>query len=144
MSWKTSRNNSGKWQQSKYYPKHPEKYVGDINDIVCMSRWEKEFNIFLDNNPNILQWSSETIAIPYVKPTTGRVHRYYPDYYIKYRDKNNQIHEIIVEVKPKNQTKPSTARRKKTKLQEDIQYAINVSGKQPNNFASIKDGNSIL
>lgn len=91
------------WKQGLYDLIHPEKYIGDKNKIVYRSAWEKEMHKFLDNNPNIIQWCSEPFAIPYVKPTDGEVHRYFPDYYIKYKDKYGKIHEEIVEVKPRSQ-----------------------------------------
>jgi hypothetical protein len=47
----------------------------------------------LDANENILEWSSEGIAIPYVKPTTGRVHRYYPDFWVRSRPSRHSLPE---------------------------------------------------
>ena len=89
--------------QGYYTPKHPEKYVGDVNKIRYMSSWELSFNKFLDGNPNILRWASECIGIPYVKPTDGRIHKYYPDYWIEYIDKDGVILQEILEIKPQNQ-----------------------------------------
>ena len=43
--------------------------------------------VFCDNNPSILQWGSEEIIIPYRAPD-GKVRRYYPDFYIKVREKS--------------------------------------------------------
>jgi hypothetical protein len=69
--------------QGYFKPRHPEKYVGDVNKIRFMSSWELQADKFLDDNPNVLRWSSEEIVIPYVKPTDGKVHRYYPDYWVE-------------------------------------------------------------
>jgi len=80
-----------KWVQGFFKPKHPEKYKGNINKIVFRSSWELKFNQFLDQNPNILEWSSEPFGIPYYKPTTHKIHKYYPDYWIKYRDRNGNV-----------------------------------------------------
>lgn len=121
--------------QGKYKPRHPEKYVGNVDNICFLSSWELHMNKFLDGNPNILRWSSEEIAIPYVKPTTGKVHKYYPDYWIEYRDRDGNIHQEIIEVKPDAQTRPpKTTKRKttsaKTKqriMNEQITYAVNVA-----------------
>lgn len=115
--------------QGYYEPKNPEKYVGDVSKIRYMSSWELNFMNFLDNNPNILRWSSEEIAIPYVKPTDNRVHRYYPDFWVEYENKSGELVREIMEVKPESQTKPPTTRgkRKKTQLTEQIMYAINVA-----------------
>ncbi len=80
---------------------------------------------FLDNNPNILRWSSEEIHIPYIKPTDGKVHRYFPDYWVEYKDRNGNIVQEILEVKPSDQVNP----RQKRRLTEydKVTYAINVS-----------------
>lgn len=116
-----------KFKQGYYVPKHPEKYIGDVNKIVYRSSWEYKMDEFLDNNPNVLQWASESIAVPYVKPTDGKIHKYYPDYYVKYRNKQGEIIEEILEVKPQKQTRRSRTRNPKNKLFEDIQFAINVA-----------------
>lgn len=114
--------------QGYYNPKFPEKYVGNnISKIRYMSSWELSMHSFFDNNVNILKWSSEGLAIPYIKPTDGRIHKYYPDYYIEYMDKTGNLRREIIEVKPDKQTKTSRARTAKSKLYEDIQYSINIA-----------------
>ena len=35
-----------------------------------------------------------------------RVHRYFPDFYIKVKESHNKIKSYLIEVKPKKQTKP--------------------------------------
>lgn len=119
-----------KWVQGFFKPKHPEKYKGNINKIVFRSSWELKFNQFLDQNPNILEWSSEPFGIPYYKPTTHKIHKYYPDYWIKYRDRNGNVIQEVVEVKPLAQTRPpkkGKGRRKKTVMYEQITYATNLA-----------------
>jgi len=118
---------ASRFKQGYFVPKNPGKYVGNVDKIRYMSSWELVFNKFLDNNPNILRWSSEEIAIPYIKPTTGRVHRYFPDYWLEYRDKDGKLISEIIEIKPKSQTKRSRSRKPKNKLYEDIAYAVNVA-----------------
>lgn len=118
------------WRQGYYTPKHPEKYKGNVENIVYRSSWELSFCQFLDNNPNIIAWNSEEIAIPYIKPTDGRPHKYYPDFYIKYKNKHGEIKEELIEIKPENQTKPpkpGKGKRKKYQLQESLTYAINIA-----------------
>lgn len=116
-----------KFTQGLYTPNFPAKYIGDINKIRYMSSWELSMHSFFDNNVNILKWSSEGIAIPYIKPTDGKIHRYYPDYYIEYLNKDGTLQKEIIEVKPEKQTKLSRARSAKNKLYEDIQYAVNIA-----------------
>lgn len=119
----------GNTRTGQFIPRHPEKYRGNVDGIIYRSSWEQKFCQFLDNNPNILEWASEEIAIPYVKPTDGRVHRYFPDFWIKYKDRSGQVIQELIEVKPSVQTKPPKARgkRKKQQLHENITYAINVA-----------------
>lgn len=110
-----------------YTPRHPEKYVGDLNKIIYRSSWELSFMNFLDNNEAIEKWGSEILAIPYIKPTTGRVHKYYPDFWLKYKNKNGETVQELIEVKPEKQTKPPTTvgKKKKTQLYEAITWSIN-------------------
>jgi len=115
--------------QGFYKPRHPEKYVGDVNKIRFMSSWELQTDKFLDDNVNVLRWSSEEIAIPYIKPTDGKTHKYYPDYWVEYRNKAGKVVSEIWEVKPKNQTQQprSRGKNKKTQLRESITWAINIA-----------------
>lgn len=117
------------FRQGYFTPTRPEKYVGNVNMIVYRSSWELAMNKFLDNNPNILRWSSEEIKIPYIKPTDGRTHHYFPDYWIEYKNKEGKVIQEIVEVKPEAQTRPPTTRGKKqsTILYEQQTWSINVA-----------------
>lgn len=120
----------GSYNQGLYIPKNPEKYVGDPNKIRYMSSWELSLNKMLDMNPNILQWSSEEVAIPYVKPTDGKVHRYFPDYWIKYKDVDGVVHSEIIEVKPLKEAKQA-----KLLLESNFQTMPPVRAKKPKNKA---------
>ena len=115
------------YQQGWFTPKHPEKYVGNVSRIRYMSSWELKMHEFLDNNPNVLQWSSESIAIKYLKPTDHRVHKYYPDYWVKYKNKKGVVVQEIIEVKPAHQLRQTRKRSPKTRLYEQVTYAINVA-----------------
>ena len=55
---------------------------------------------YCDSTPSILEWGSEEIAIPYRSPIDNKSHRYYPDFYIKVREKSGKISKYIVEIKP--------------------------------------------
>lgn len=115
----------GKYKQGRYRPKNSSKYVGNVDNIVFRSSWELQFFKFCDTNPNVLRWNSEGIAIPYVKRTTGRVHRYYPDVFIEYKDKHGKILKELIEIKPLKETKPSRAKKHKQRLYENLTYSIN-------------------
>ena len=112
-----------------YTPENPAKYIGDINNVRFMSSWELDVHKFLDRNPHVVRWGSEIVAIPYFKRMTGRMHKYYTDYYVKYRDKNGLLIEELWEVKPYAQTKePKNTKRKKeqTFLYEKAMYETNI------------------
>ena len=59
---------------------------------------------FCDTNDNILQWVSESIAIPYRHPLTGKMTNYVPDFLVTYRTKNNTMRAELIEIKPKKQS----------------------------------------
>lgn len=114
--------------QGLYTPNNPEKYLGDISDIIYRSSWELEAFIMLDNNPNILVWGSEIIQIPYMKlQTDGSVRPaiYYPDLYVEYKDRNGNIIKEVTEIKPLKQTKKSRAKKIDVKMQESFTLAVN-------------------
>ena len=99
----------------KYKPAYPRKYKGNPTNIIYRSLWERKFMDFCDHNNSIIEWGSEEIIIPYRCPTDGRVHRYYPDFYIKVKSRTGQAKKYIIEVKPKKQTqKPNEKPKRKT------------------------------
>lgn len=89
-----------------FRPKNPEKYKGDPTNIVYRSRWELIVMQKLDAHPDVLEWSSEEINIRYRSPLDNRIHRYFPDFYMKRRGQDGKIESFLIEVKPKAQTKP--------------------------------------
>ena len=109
-----------------YKPIHPQKYRGNPTNVIYRSLWERKFMVFCDNNPSILQWGSEEIIIPYRAPD-GKIRRYYPDFWIKVREKSGKITKYIIEVKPKKQTQPPNVKNKKTAKyrNEALTYAKN-------------------
>lgn len=114
------------WRQGRFTPKHPEKYIGDVTKIRFLSSWELSTHKFLDNNPNVINWSSEEIPIKYFHPFKKRPARYYPDYWVKFKNKQGDIVQEIWEVKPLKQTKPP-ARKTKRNLYEQATYAVNIT-----------------
>ena len=79
-----------------FTPKNPQKYIGDVLRIRFMSSWELQVMHMFDTNPSFLEWASEEIKIPYLKPTTNRVHYYYPDFYVCYRDREGHINKELI------------------------------------------------
>lgn len=98
-----------------YKPANPQKYRGNPTRIIYRSMWEKKFMIFCDHTESIIEWGSEEVIIPYRSPIDGRVHRYYPDFYIKVKTKEGKYEKYIIEIKPKRQTiKPNDKPKRKT------------------------------
>ena len=98
-----------------YTPTNPKKYKGDPHKIVYRSLWERKFMAYCDRNELILEWGSEEIIIPYLSPWDGRLHRYFPDFYIKVRQADGNLKKMIIEVKPKRQCSPPKEPKRKTK-----------------------------
>mgnify|MGYP001204707309 FL=1 len=82
--------------------------------------------LWCDCNLNVLEWGSEEIVIPYRSPLDRRVHRYFPDFYVKSRDKNGSTVKRLIEVKPYAQTKaPKPGRKTKKLLTEIATWGVN-------------------
>lgn len=116
-----------KYHKRKYKPVHPEKYRGDPTDIICRSSWEVRFAIWCDQNPSVIEWSSETTVIPYRCPTDNRMHRYFVDFTIKVKDRGGKVKSYLIEIKPDIQTRPPAQPKKKTQryLQEIMTWGKN-------------------
>ncbi len=118
-----------KFKHGVFYPLHKEKFIGDKLPEY-RSGWELKFFRWADNNVNILAWGSENIVIPYINPLDNRVHRYFVDNFIVFRDKNGNKKKFLIEIKPSQQVaKPvdSKGKHKKTKLYEQCMWIKNQS-----------------
>jgi hypothetical protein len=111
----------------KFTPDNPQKYIGDYKNIIYRSSWECKLMSWLDKNPNIISWCSEELIIPYVSPADGKVHRYFPDFVVKIKTKDGSIKTMVVEVKPKKQTKEPEKQKRMTKqyIQEVVTWGVN-------------------
>lgn len=79
--------------------------------------------VYCDTNSAVLEWSSEEIVIPYVSPVDGKVHRYFPDFFIR-----TKAGATILEVKPEKQTQMPVNKNKKVNrkyLREVLTYGVN-------------------
>lgn len=106
-----------------FKPKNPGKYKGNPTNIVYRSGWELKFMIYLDNHPEVISWSSEEIIVPYRSPVDNRVHRYFPDFLVKKKDGKT----LLVEIKPRAQTKPPEIQNKKSRryITEVMTWGVN-------------------
>lgn len=70
---------------------------------------------WLDRNPSIVTWASEELIIPYISPVDGKKHRYFPDFLVKVVNKEGQTKTLLLEIKPKKQTKEPVKKKRITK-----------------------------
>lgn len=111
----------------KFSPSFLRKYKGKL-PIITRSSWEYMFCQWLDHNPNVLEWSSESVVIPYVDPIYNKQRRYYPDFLVKIINKNRKIVKWLVEIKPYHETNPpvySINKSRKTLFEQESTYARN-------------------
>lgn len=113
-----------------------EKYIGK-KDPLYKSGLERSFCIFCDHNPNIIQWQYEGIALPYHNPIKKMINeereginaKYFPDFYIKYKNAKGETEEALIEVKMRSETMPpKTPKRQTWQYKRKLYtYAINES-----------------
>jgi hypothetical protein len=112
----------------KYIPQNPQKYNGDSTNIIWRSTWERQVMAWLDLSENVIWWSSEELPIRYYNPIDNKIHRYFPDFIVKIRKKDDSVMTYVIEVKPEYQTKQPVRKRKTQKfLNESVTYIINQS-----------------
>lgn len=90
-----------RYNQGYINPKSCKKLIDYSKPIIYRSSYERRFMIWLESCPKVLRWGSECCCIPYLF-VDGKMHKYYPDYYIEYEDGT----KMLVEIKPSNQTHP--------------------------------------
>jgi len=96
----------GKYYQGKFNPRNPKKYLGDPTNIIYRSGWELKLCSYLDKHPNVTGWASEEVVIPYRSPIDNKIHRYFADFYVEQINRDGKKETLLIEVKPKAQTKP--------------------------------------
>lgn len=92
----------GNFSKGKYQLKNPQKYVGN-REPIYRSSWEWHFMKMCDEHPNITNWASEGVKIPYRDPLTGKQTVYVPDFLIQYEDRHGKKKTELVEIKPASQ-----------------------------------------
>lgn len=111
--------------KGRFRPSNPKKYRGDFTNIIYRSLWELKFMRECDSHPDIVEWASEEIVISYRNIVDGKMHRYFPDFWI--RKINNDI--TLVEIKPSIQSVPPQKKSKITKryIEEVTTWGTNLS-----------------
>jgi len=114
-----------KTYKGKYKLKNPQKYRGDPNNVTYRSLWERQCFRWCEETDAVSSWSSEETIIPYRCKTDNKIHRYFIDLKIKF--KNGKT--VLVEIKPSSQTQPPKKPERQTKkyLTEVLTYVKNES-----------------
>jgi len=112
-----------KTYKGPFSPTHPEKYKGDINNIVYRSSWERDVMVYLDNSSSVEKWNSEEFIIKYYYDVDKKWHRYHIDFWVKWT--SGQV--TLIEVKPKKQVLPPKIKNPRSKqgLNEAFAYIKN-------------------
>lgn len=119
---------SGVWLKGQFTPMNPKKYVGNVDNIVYRSSWERAFMTWCDTTPEILGWSSEETVIPYFDPVANKNRRYYIDFKIVTAGPNGSYKVTLIEIKPYKQTikpRPNKRKSEKTVLTEQTTWITN-------------------
>lgn len=93
-------------EPKRFIPRHPEKYAGDVNNIIARSSWETRFFNWCDLNESVVRYSSEEVVIPYLCESDNKPHRYFPDLMMQVKTKNGNMKTYMVEIKPECEMKP--------------------------------------
>lgn len=124
--------------QGWYQLLNPTKFIKPLDEhmksfkdghVNYKSRLELKAIKYADFNKHIAKWSLEPFHIKYVKPTDGKVHRYFVDLFFEFSTGD----KFLVEIKSKGETKPPRKPVKKTvkalnNYQRALQtYAVNES-----------------
>ena len=109
------------YKQGRYDVLNHEKYCGTNTNIRYLSSYELQTFKYLDRTPSILQWAAEHVIVPYYNPLKQRQARYIVDIYLKYRNKNGEIIEELVEIKPSKEcVKPDKGRKKQSTYENQM------------------------
>lgn len=104
-----------KYHQGVFKPLNPQKYAGNVTNIIFRSGWERKLMQYLDKHPAIVEWSSEETIVPYISPIDNRTHRYFLDFRVVIDRGAGKKETMLIEVKPKAQTSAPKVSNKITK-----------------------------
>ena len=110
-----------------FKPKNPQKYKGNPGNIVYRSSYELKLMMRLDLHQDVIWWGSEEQTIPYRSPIDNKIHRYFPDFIVCIKSKDDKKKIIMIEVKPKHQTIEPVRKEKPDRkyLKEVFTYGVN-------------------
>ena len=101
--------------KGKYIPTNPHKYIGNQQNVIYRSLWERRFMVYCDTTDKVIKWASEEVTVKYISPLDRKWHKYYPDFLAEVKTKDGGIKTFLIEVKPYKQPKPPVIKKRKTK-----------------------------
>jgi TnsA endonuclease N terminal len=112
--------------KGRFRPLNPQKYKGDPKNIIYRSGWEVRLMSYLDKNDAVLEWASEEFSIPYFDPTSQKIRRYFPDFWVKAKKKDGSVKIMVIEVKPHKQTyQPEPTKNRRRMIAEQKTWLVN-------------------
>jgi hypothetical protein len=118
-----------RFKKGFYTPINRSKYKGKVLPIY-RSNWEYKYMRYLDMEESVIEWVSEPYPIYYFNPVKQKQTRYYPDFLVKYKNKNGDEYLELVEIKPYKQTIPPVntgKKQKRTLMIESYNWMVNVA-----------------
>ena len=76
-----------------------------------------------------MEWSSESVIVPYISPVDGKMHMYMVDNCVAIKE-GEKITQYLIEIKPCKQTQPpvpSSRKKQSTMLYENLTYNVNCA-----------------
>jgi hypothetical protein len=132
-----SRSNN--YTQNFYTVINKEKYAGRSQPFY-RSSYELRFFKWLDFNVNVLEWSSESVCIPYLFEVDNSKHNYFPDAKAKIKSKDGTIKTYLIEVKPfKQQFLPEKPKRNSIKRMNRYKNELFMYTRNKNKWDAAKE-----
>ena len=101
---------SGKKKRRRKGHYHRGVHISPIaGECKHRSGWELKYMVHLDSDVNVTNWSYEKLIIEYISNIkTGKIRKYYPDFYVEYKDGSC----VVVEIKPKRKLDQAIIKKK--------------------------------
>lgn len=122
---KVALSKNSKFKNGFFKPTNPHKYVGDVNNIIYRSSWERRVCVWFDKNPSVVCWNSESLVIPYFDIGDKKMHNYHTDFVAKMLSRDGTYKTYVIEVKPEKETLPPKTKNQKKLLREVPIYVKN-------------------
>jgi len=99
-----------KKKKSKRGRYHRGLHVSPIaGDCKFRSSWEQKYMLYLDAHPDVSCWSYEKTVIEYVSnQRTKKIRKYYPDFYVEFKDGSRRL----IEIKQKRKLEQASVKKK--------------------------------